>query len=56
MNLSNFEIKVGAPAHLVVLGEPDTVEALRYHSAPKHVISHGKIVDQERMAEMSLHF
>lgn len=56
INLSNFEIKIGAPAHLVVLGEPDTVEALRYHSAPKHVISHGKIVDQERMAEMSLHF
>lgn len=56
INLSEFEIRAGAPAHLVVLGEPDTVEALRYHTAPRHVISHGKIVDQQRMAEMSSHF
>ena len=29
----------GAPANLVVLDQPDEVEALRYHGRPAHVIS-----------------
>jgi cytosine deaminase len=53
VNIANFGLQVGAPAHLVVLDEPDVVEALRHHSAPAHVISHGRVVDQERMKELA---
>ncbi len=45
--------QVGAPAHLVVLDEPDVVEALRHHAAPAHVISHGRLVDQAKMKELT---
>ncbi len=47
-----FELKVGAPAHIVVLDQPDVLEALRYHEAPVYVISHGKLVDQEQMTQL----
>jgi cytosine deaminase len=40
---------VGAPANLVVLDQPDEVEALRYHGPPAHVISHGKRLDAAKM-------
>jgi cytosine deaminase len=53
INIANFGLQVGAPAHLVVLDEPDVVEALRHHAAPAHVISHGRVVDQERMKELA---
>ncbi len=53
INIADFRLAVGAPAHLVVLDEPDVVEALRHHSAPAHVISHGRVVDQERMKELA---
>ncbi len=49
IGLNEFEIKVGAPANIVVLDEPNVLEALRNHEAPAHVISHGKLVDQEKM-------
>ncbi len=49
MGLRDFRLKVGAPAHLVVLGQPNVLEALRYHQAPLHVISHGELVDPARM-------
>ncbi|GAB4528046.1 MAG: amidohydrolase family protein [Anaerolineae bacterium] len=49
MGVPDFGLKVGAPAHLVVLDVPDVLEALRYHEAPAYVISHGKLVDQEKM-------
>ena len=49
MGLTDFRLEVGAPAHLVVLGEPDVREALRGHAAPLHVISHGRVVDQSAM-------
>jgi cytosine deaminase len=49
MRLRDFELAVGAPAHLVVLDAPNVLEALRYHEAPAHVISHGKLVDQAKM-------
>ena len=44
-----FGLSVGAPANLVVLDQPDEVEALRYHGPPAHVISHGKLVDAAKM-------
>ncbi len=44
IGLQDFELKVGAPANLVVLDVPNVREALRYHRAPLHVISHGALV------------
>jgi cytosine deaminase len=49
IGLADFELKVGAPANIVILDEPNVLEALRNHSAPAHVISHGKLVDQEKV-------
>jgi cytosine deaminase len=49
MGLPDFELKVGAPAHLVVLDAPNVLEALRSHAAPAAVISHGQVVDREAM-------
>jgi cytosine/creatinine deaminase len=49
INLEGFGLSVGAPASLVVLDQPDEVEALRYHGPPAHVISNGKLVDAAKM-------
>ncbi len=49
----NLKIAVGKPAHLVVLGERDLLEAVRYHAAPAHVISHGRSVDLAKMRAMA---
>jgi cytosine deaminase len=53
INLVGHGITQGAPANLVVLYEPDVVEALRFHSAPAHVISNGRIVDRARMQALA---
>jgi cytosine deaminase len=45
IGLPDFELKVGAPANIVILDEPNVLEALRSHRAPAHVISHGKLID-----------
>ena len=37
MNVKDHELKVGGNANLVVLNQPDVLEALREHSAPKVV-------------------
>jgi cytosine deaminase len=49
INLDGFGLSVGAPANLVVLDQPDEVEALRYHGPPAHVISRGKWLDAAKM-------
>jgi len=49
INLDGFGLSIGAPASLVVLDQPDEVEALRYHGPPAHVISNGKLVDAAKM-------
>lgn len=49
MGLTDFVLKVGAPAHLVVLNATTVLEALRYHEAPVAVISHGRLVDRQAM-------
>jgi cytosine/creatinine deaminase len=49
INLDGFGLSVGARANLVVLDQPDEVEALRYHGPPAHVISHGKPLDAAKM-------
>jgi len=48
-------LRVGAPANLAVLEAPDVLEALREHAAPLAVVSHGKLVDQTKMRELSRH-
>ena len=53
MNVHDLALAPGAPAHLVVLDEPNTVEALRNHAPPAHVISHGALVDRDRMAALA---
>jgi len=49
INVKDYGLKVGAQANLVVLNQPNVLEALRFHEAPLAVISHGKLVDQEKM-------
>jgi len=49
IGLKDFELKVGAVANLVVLDQPNVLEALRFHERPSYVISHGKLVDQKAM-------
>ena len=49
INLEGFGLSVGAPASLVVLDQPDEVEALRYHGPPAHVISRGRLLDAAKM-------
>ncbi|MHC1740467.1 MAG: amidohydrolase family protein [Anaerolineaceae bacterium] len=49
IGLKNFELKVGAPANLVVLDQPNVLEALRFHERPSYVISHGKLINQKEM-------
>jgi cytosine deaminase len=52
INLDGFGLAVGAVANLVVLDQPDEVEALRYHGPPAQVISHGKPLDAAKMRAM----
>ena len=53
MNVGDFGLAVGKPAHLVVLDAPDVIEALRWHAAPAHVISHGRPVDLASMRRLA---
>ncbi|WP_441231353.1 amidohydrolase family protein [Tardiphaga sp. 215_C5_N2_1] len=48
-----LKLGVGNPAHLVMLAQNDVLEAVRFHSAPVCVISHGKVVDLGRMRELA---
>ncbi len=54
MGLKNFKLEVGAPANLVVLQENSVLEALRNHAAPRHVISHGKWIDQDTLIAIEI--
>jgi cytosine/creatinine deaminase len=49
INLDGFGLSVGAPASLVVLDQPDEIEALRFHGPPEHVISNGRLLDATKM-------
>ena len=53
INVAPFALCEGAPANLVVLHEPDVVEALRFHAPPAHVIRNGKLVDLARMRALA---
>jgi cytosine/creatinine deaminase len=54
INLADFSLSVGAPANIVVLNRPDVGEALRFHDGPRAVISHGKLIDLDRMRELAM--
>jgi cytosine deaminase len=47
IGLQNFRLEVGAPANLVVLNQPNVLEALRNHEPPIYVIKDGRLVDQK---------
>jgi cytosine deaminase len=49
INVQNHRLEPGAPANLVVLEQETVLEALREHAVPLAVVSHGRLVDQERM-------
>ena len=53
MGLKNFKLVVGAPANLVILQEGSMLEALRNHAAPRHVISHGKLIDLDALVAIA---
>jgi len=53
LNIPDFDIAVGAPANILVLDQPDIVEALRFHGPPRAVISHGRLVDLRRISELA---
>jgi cytosine deaminase len=53
INLARHGLAEGAPANLVVLNEPDVIEALRCHGMPACVVSNGKVVDQARMRALA---
>ena len=53
MNIREFGLGPGCSANLVILNEPNTVEALRNHAAPRYVVSQGRVVDLERMRDLA---
>lgn len=53
MNVKDHQIKIGANANLVVLNAATVLEALREHSPPRFVISHGNLIDRVRMESVS---
>jgi len=49
IGLENHELAVGNVANLVVLEGETVAEALRFHAAPRAVISHGRMIDRDAM-------
>ena len=52
MGIEDFGLAIGKTANLVVLDQPNTLEALRFHERPRAVVSHGKLVDQSKLDEI----
>jgi cytosine deaminase len=44
MGIEGHELKIGNPANLVVLKQPDVMETLRFHEAPAYVIAGGNVI------------
>ncbi|MEN8042077.1 MAG: amidohydrolase family protein, partial [Actinomycetota bacterium] len=49
IGLNGHHLAVGNTANLVVLEGKTVAEALRFHAAPRAVVSHGRLVDRESM-------
>ncbi len=45
MGIQDHSLEVGSPANLVVLKQPDLLEALRFHQPPMAVVSGGKLLE-----------
>lgn len=52
MRVPDFGLEVGNAAHLVVLSAESVLEALRSHEAPLYVISHGKLLAENRSSSV----
>jgi cytosine deaminase len=52
IGLNDHKLEVGAPANLVILHEPNVLEALRSHEPPAYVFSHGNLIDQQKVQEL----
>jgi cytosine deaminase len=53
INLERYGLGLGCAANLVVLEQADVTEALRFHAPPSIVISHGRVVDTDRMRALA---
>jgi cytosine deaminase len=53
MNVPAHAIAAGNPANLVVLGQPDVTEALRFHARPDAVIARGRLLDPAHYAGLA---
>jgi cytosine deaminase len=53
IGITDFGLKVGGPAHLVVLRSADTLEAFREHVAPAFVVSHGRVLAEADLARLA---
>jgi cytosine deaminase len=53
IGIAGHRVEVGAPANLVVLEATSVAEALRFHPAPRAVISQGRLVDREAMRDLA---
>jgi cytosine/creatinine deaminase len=53
IGLKEFKLPSAVQANLVVLDIPDVLEAFRCHAAPRYVISHGRLVDTQKMAALA---
>ncbi len=49
INLKDFHVKEGSTANLVVLDARSVYKALWYHKEPLYVVSHGKLIDKDKM-------
>lgn len=49
IGLESHEIAAGNVANLVILEGHTVAEALRFHAAPRTVISHGRLIDRDAM-------
>mgnify|MGYP000542499282 CR=1 FL=1 len=49
IGLDNHRFAIGNEANLVVIEGENLAEALRFHAAPRAVISHGRLVDRDAM-------
>ncbi len=54
LHISDYGIKVGNPANLVVLGVTDPFNAIRYQVTPRYVISQGKIIAETQPSQTSV--
>ena len=53
LRLADVTLAPGAAANFVVLDLPSVLEALRFHDRPRAVISHGRVVDLDRMGAIA---